>query len=803
MSRLIDFLFNLHRAAWARGGTWHIEWRAMPAHDMALLLVLGVLAAMAAVVTIYVFEAKKLSPLAQASLITLRLITIGTVLVMLLEPVVVFRKTEAMPSNVILLVDDSTSMDLHDAYVEPNNAKAVAAAAKVPATKLSEYSRRSLIGRVIDPALEASLASNGDRIVHRRPFASHLLPTTTQPAAGDRDATAIGSAIKQAVSEFQGQPIAGVIVVTDGQSNTGESPVKAAEVANAAGVPVIPVAVGTPQGPRSAKITKLDVSPVVFVRDSSPVSVLVDSHGLDGQPATVVLERSRGGQPWEEIGRQPVVLGANGQIQNVQFNFSEPRPTGLQMRATLEGVGGELKPGDHTAVADVKAINQKIKVLFIAGETFPEVEFLRNMLLQNDKQCDAWTWLQSADPDYQQPCSTGQEALHRLPETSEELDAYDCVIMYDPDPAVWPSQFGDMLQEFVTKAGGGLVYIAGERNTKDLFDRPDDPALAWLNTLPVVVEPGLYHTDVTVKLSSQNSWKLDVTPEGKADPVFQFSDRPDENENILRGLPGMYWHFPVTRARAGATVLAVHGDPRMRNEHGQHVLLATQLVGPGRTFFVGFDSTYRWRYLDDRFFVSFWAHMIDRAGRNKQLGGRYPYILSTDRTDYRPGETVTLTAHFEHPSDRDAGIDVLHGEVQTGDDTPAELTLRPRPGDPSTFETTFVADKAGVHFVRVWAGDAEARAAHAATLEVPVTVPDIEFENPTPDLATMQAIARASGVRAFDLSNARELADAIKIHRVDRVLEDRQEIWDAPALYGLVFIAIVAEWVLRKKVQLV
>jgi hypothetical protein len=233
------------------------------------------------------------------------------------------------------------------------------------------------------------------------------------------------------------------------------------------------------------------------------------------------------------------------------------------------------------------------------------------------------------------------------------------------------------------------------------------------------------------------------------------------------------------------------------------VLLATQLVGPGRTFFVGFDSTYRWRYLDDRFFVNFWAHMVDRAGRNKQLGGRYPYILSTDRTDYRPGDTVTLTARFEHPADRDAGIDVLHGEVQAGEDAPIELTLRPRSGDPNTFETTFVADKGVVHFVRVWAGDAEARAAHAAKLEVAVNVPDLEFENPTPDLATMQAIARAAGVPAFDLSNANDIADAIKIHRVDRVLEDRQEIWDAPALYGLVFIAIVAEWVLRKKVQLV
>jgi len=91
----------------------------------------------------------------------------------------------------------------------------------------------------------------------------------------------------------------------------------------------------------------------------------------------------------------------------------------------------------------------------------------------------------------------------------------------------------------------------------------------------------------------------------------------------------MYWYFPRDRARPGATVLARHADPRMRNEFGPHVLLATQLVGPGRTFFVGFDSTYRWRYLDDRFFDSFWAHLVERAGRSKQLRRRYPYLLAT------------------------------------------------------------------------------------------------------------------------------------------------------------------------------
>jgi hypothetical protein len=35
------------------------------------------------------------------------------------------------------------------------------------------------------------------------------------------------------------------------------------------------------------------------------------------------------------------------------------------------------------------------------------------------------------------------------------------------------------------------------------------------------------------------------------------------------------------------------------------------------------------------------------------------------------------------------------------------------------------------------------------------------------------------------------------------MLEDRQEIWDAPLLYGTLIVALILEWVIRKRVRLV
>jgi hypothetical protein len=807
MHRVIDILLGLKPSPWAQGGDRHLEWLEMPRHDRLFLLILAAAAVVWGVMYLYRKEGRGLDLLVRASLSALRLVAIAGVVIMLLEPVVVFTKTEYVPSTILVLRDGSESMDLKDAYASDPYAQALAQSLKLEggAKELRDTPRAKLIDRALNSGLSKQLESNGDRLLATHTFTGQLLadaatqPSTTQPAA-DRTTTAIGTAIRQALAAYRGQPLAGVLLITDGQSNAGEPPLKAAEYAGSEGIPIVALAAGTPEGPRNAKVTKIEASKTVFVRDPNQARVIIESRGLAKAPATLVMEKRKDGGPWEEFSRQPITLEENGQIQSVPFDFKEDRPCKLELRATLTDVGPELTTDDNVATEEVRVIRQKIRVLFVAGSTFPEVEFLRNALLR-DTAVSASTWLQSATADYEQP---GNPSIKKLPQSQEELNDYDCVVLYDPDPNAWPQQFPQMLSDFVGKAGGGLVYIAGERWTKNLFERTDDPATQWLTMLPIVADPGLYQTEVTMKLSAREAWKLEITPEGKADPIFAFDPDPQKNERVLANLPGMFWHFPVTRAKPGATVLARHADPRMRNEHGQHVLLATQLVGPGRTFFVAFDSTYRWRYLDEQYFDGFWARVIDRAGRTKQLGGRYPYTLATDRATYKPGSQVTLTARFDNPSDVDTGLDTLHGEVEVADAPPIPLTLSPKGGENGLFEATFTVTKPGPHFIKVWTGAEEAKLViKAATLQVPVELPNLEYERPTLDLATLQGMAKASGGAVFDLTQLDKIPAAFKVGRLPRILEDRQEIWNAPILWAGVLLAIFTEWVLRKKFRMV
>jgi hypothetical protein len=348
-----------------------------------------------------------------------------------------------------------------------------------------------------------------------------------------------------------------------------------------------------------------------------------------------------------------------------------------------------------------------------------------------------------------------------------------------------------------------LIYIAGEMQTEKSFQDQTSPQMSWLSLLPVVRDPGLFRSDVKMKLSARNAWRLQITPAGRHDHVMAFSEVPTENQRMLESLPGMYWHFPVTRAKAGATVLARHGDPRMRNEFGPEVLLATHRVGPGRVYFVGFDSTYRWRYLDEQTFDGFWARMVDRAGRTKQLGGSYPFRLRTDKLVYEPGDQVRLTAALIEQMEASDDIQSVQAEIEHANDPPLQLMLQPGSRD-NEFEITFPVETPGPYMIRAWSGERGTDSkVKTVTQQISVELPSAEYDKPTLDRGRLEAVAAATGGEVFNLTELDRVASSFHVGKIEKLQEDRSEVWNAPILFGFILIAITAEWLIRKRYQLV
>ena len=174
-----------------------------------------------------------------------------------------------------------------------------------------------------------------------------------------------------------------------------------------------------------------------------------------------------------------------------------------------------------------------------------------------DQQVEFAAWLQHA----RTPAIARRvtDRSRDCPTTPRNSASYDALILIDPDMRALGPQWPELITNFVGKDGGGLIFLPGELYSQQLFEAdgngPSDESSrrrSWTKILPVVREPGLFRTETEVRLNSQNTYALDLTPEGRGDPIFEFHPDPIRNRAVLTSLPGMYWSFPVTRARPGA-----------------------------------------------------------------------------------------------------------------------------------------------------------------------------------------------------------------------------------------------------------
>ena len=842
MQTILRWLLGVDPPQWSDGGHWSVSLPGAHSGDVVMLATIAMIVAALVIRWLYRREGQGLSTAVRWLLGGLRFFAIAMAALMLLEPMLVLTVIETQPSNLIVLVDGSDSMAETDRYGADEDAAGLAAAMSIEggAEVLRATPRIALARTAYETQLAETLKAGDARRVHVHRFSSTLddaaddsASVATSDATSDTESdaasdsgpeadnhatasatawrtggrhTALGAAIRDALQAYRGMPLAGLLVFSDGQSNLGPAPAQAASLAAADGLPIAVIGVGDDRPPVNARLmSPLDAPPAALVSDRFQITITAEAAGMTGRDLLLITERRAEAGDWEALDTRTLTMADAGVPQSIVIDDQHDSPGLWTYRARLAESDDEQTRDDNTAAAQVRVVRSQLRVLLVAGSPFPEVQFLR-AALRRDTGVDLSSWLQSADRDYRH---LGDTPIRRLPITQRELDDYDCVILYDPDPTRWPPDFPRMLHQFVDDAGGGLVLVAGENWTDDLF--AGSPMFGGepqsLRTMmPVVRETALAATDVSVRLSSQFAWKLDINERGLSHPIFQFANDPTQNRRILDSLPGMYWHFPVTRPKPGAVVLARHGDPRMTNQYGGHVLVATQLFGRGRTAFVGFDSTYRWRYLDEDYFDGFWARLVDHAGRAKLLGGRYPFRLTADRDSYQVGDQIRLRTQFVRPGDVDPSMTTLAATLETGGAPATEFALHASPDTPGAFTAAITADHAGPHLVRVWPTPSIDIAAGATPASLPFNVRDSQPERDRPQLdrATLQAVADAStGGQYFALADAARAADVFQTGAVELQLEARESLWDAPLLAMLLLSALILEWSLRKKYRLV
>jgi len=246
-------------------------------------------------------------------------------------------------------------------------------------------------------------------------------------------------------------------------------------------------------------------------------------------------------------------------------------------------------------------------------------------------------------------------------------------------------------------------------------------------------------------------------------------------------------------------VLLRHANPRMRNTYGGHVLAAVQFAGSGRTGFLGFDGTWRWRRFGQEWFERFWVQAIRYLAEGKLLGGKGRGALLVDKDRPALGDAVVVSARL-----LDERFEPLREERITGwyeaEGDRRELILQSSPQRPGWFEGRFVPERAGRYRISISppgvVGDGE------STLERDILVsrPNLEIVQPQLHKARLQTLAEQSfNGRYWEVDQASELVKAIPDqHETVQIRSRPVTLWDNGKMLALLVGLLAAEWALRK-----
>jgi hypothetical protein len=224
----------------------------------------------------------------------------------------------------------------------------------------------------------------------------------------------------------------------------------------------------------------------------------------------------------------------------------------------------------------------------------------------------------------------------------------------------------------------------------------------------------------------------------------------------------------------------------------------TQVYGNGRTAFLGFDETWRWRcFVGDIYFMKFWGQLIRDLSQEKLLGTSKRFRVGTERTDYLVGQKVKVTAQV---LDRDfeplraaevrARIESESGELLITKLTPVEQV-------PGRFEGEQTVSAPGRYRVMLEV-DEPGLEPEMVSHDFLVKRSNREFENPRMRRDELKNFAESTDGEYFDLNRAKFLPDVIRRLKAGTIREVSDELWNAPLLFSVFCLLFVSELGYRK-----
>ncbi|WP_263786437.1 vWA domain-containing protein [Salinibacter grassmerensis] len=402
----------------------------------------------------------------------LRFLALALICFLLFEPVLQqFQSTERPPVLAVLL-DDSQSMQ-------------VVANGDTSAARPS--AARSSVRPVVD-AFQDEAMPGTTRFFRIGDGAPRGLSGSVLDSLRFDDArTDLANGLQAAPEELRSENLGGIVLVSDGQYNTGQNPLR---VADRSPVPVHTVTVGDTTRQRDLRIQSVTTNERAYLNSSVPVRVTLSATEGPGQPVSVTLE-----QAGRTLDQRQVRLPSGTGEASVDLTF-EPKQAGRrQLTVRVPQLSGEVTTRNNAQSVSLRVLESKRQVLVLGAAPSPNVSALRRV------------YDQTADTEVTTRIPTPEGSFLEGP-LPDDLSSFDVVVL-----AGFPSTSvpDDITQRVATLVDDGTPALF-------FLDRQTDLS-AWTEHFDAVLPA---RPDAPISSFSEASFR--VVESARQHPVFRIED---------------------------------------------------------------------------------------------------------------------------------------------------------------------------------------------------------------------------------------------------------------------------------------
>jgi uncharacterized membrane protein len=761
---MFEFFLKYPRSAYTRGqfallGAWP-KW-------ILVLLIVAAAAGLAWLIRSRLGEAAPVMRSWRAWVIwALQTLLAALLLVLLWQPAITVAELKPQQNIIAVLVDDSRSMAISE-----DGSTRQAQAVK---------------------ALQNGVLDSLNRSFQTRLYRVDDAPARIETLKGlqpNAPSTRLGDSLKQLSEETSDLPIGAVVLLTDGDDNSGGISEGAINALRARHIPVHTVGFGRERSAHDVELDDVVVAPRALADSRIAAKITFHQRGYSGGKVNLTARDVTDGKV-KLLASRSVTLGPDGNLQTetVMFNIGGAGARTLQIAA--DPLPGEQNTNNNSLTRVVNVGNDPRRILYIEGEPRWEYKFIRQAE-EDDRMVQIASIVRTTENKfYRQGVSDAKELAEGFPTRPEDLFVYQGLIIGSVNAGYFTPGQQELIRQFVDRRGGGLLLLGGQFALAD----GNWNASTLTDLLPTVLptQAGTFHRELDPKNGTTHT-TAEIAPAGVDNIITRLVDDPTANAAKWKKLPYLMDYQDPGTPKPGASVLAAMITPEGR----RLPLLTTESFGHGRTAIMATGGSWRWQMsspLGDTAHDLFWQQLLrwlisDTPGHvtasvpAQMLLDNGAITLTADVLDqqYNPAADAKVDAHILGPS----GVSAL-------------VELTPVPDTPGQFQAAWSAPKTGAYLTEVTAQRADKELGRDVLTfqRMDGVAENFHIEQ---NRELLERLATQTGGRYWKPGDLGKLAAAIPFSEAGVTVRETKDLWNLPLVFLLLLLLRFSEWWLRRK----